>query len=99
MGKPNPKPQQVHFHGNYPSPDNSPQDVDNSCHLCDSTSTTDSLDESSTLSAPDDHSHFNYTRPLALKSNLFLSLNDISTMPTIQKQMFFLNTMTMNGPY
>ena len=40
---------------NYPSPDNSPQDVDKSCHLSDSISTTDSLDESSTLSAPDDH--------------------------------------------
>ena len=26
-----------------------------SCHLSDSTSTTESLDESSTLSAPDDH--------------------------------------------
>ena len=51
-GKPYPTPQQVHFHDIY---DNPPQDVDPSCHLSDSTSTTDSLDESSTLSAPDDH--------------------------------------------
>ena len=26
LGKPNPTPQQVHFHDNYPSPDNPPQD-------------------------------------------------------------------------
>ena len=55
-----PEPQKLamvhfHFHDNYPSPDNPPQDVDKSCHLSDSTSTTDSLDGSSTLSAPDDH--------------------------------------------
>ena len=55
LGQPNPKPQPGHFHDNYPSPDNPPQDVDNSCHLSDSTSTNDSLDESSTLSVPDDH--------------------------------------------
>ena len=55
LGKPNPKPHQVHLDDNYPSPDNPPQDVDKSCHLIDSASTTDSLDESSTLSAPDDH--------------------------------------------
>ena len=32
MGKPNPHPQSVqfHFHDNYPSPDNPPQDLDNS---------------------------------------------------------------------
>ena len=46
-----------HFHGNYPSPDNSPQDVDKSCHLSDSTSITDSLDESGKLSVQDDHLH------------------------------------------
>ena len=40
----------VHFHGNYLSPDNPPHDVEESCHLSGSTSTTDSLDESSTLS-------------------------------------------------
>ena len=55
MGKPNPKTQQVHLHDNYASPDYPPQDVDTSCHLSDSTSTTDSLDESSTLSAPEYH--------------------------------------------
>ena len=55
VGKSNPQPQQIHFHDNYPSPDNPPQAVDKSCHLSDSTSTTDSLDESSTLNAPDDH--------------------------------------------
>ena len=38
-----------------PAPDNPPQDVDKSCHLSDSTNTTDSLDESSTLSGQDDH--------------------------------------------
>ena len=54
-GKPNPKPQQVHFHDDYPSSDHPPQDVDISCHLSDSTSTTDSMDELSTLSVPDDH--------------------------------------------
>ena len=45
VGKSNPQPQQNHFHDNYPSPDNPPQAVDKSCHLSDSTSTTDSLDE------------------------------------------------------
>ena len=39
----------------YTSPDNPPHDVDKYCHLSDSTSTTDSVDESTTLSAPDDH--------------------------------------------
>ena len=53
VGKPNPRPQQVHLHDNYPSPDNPPQDVDTSCHLSDSMNTTDSLDESSMLHAPD----------------------------------------------
>ena len=33
VGKPNPQPQQVHFHDNYPSPDNPPQIVNKSCHL------------------------------------------------------------------
>ena len=55
LGKPNPKPQQVHFLDNYPSPENPPQDMDNSCHLSDPSSTTDCFDESSTLSVPDDH--------------------------------------------
>ena len=45
----------VHFHDNYHSTDNPPQCVDTSCHLSDFTSTTDSLDESSTLSVRDDH--------------------------------------------
>ena len=31
---------QFHFHDNYPSPDNPPQDVDKLCHLSDSSSTT-----------------------------------------------------------
>ena len=44
------------------SPDNTPQDVDRSCHLSDSISTTDSLDESSTLSVPDD-TCFNWILP------------------------------------
>ena len=39
----------------YPSPNNPPQDVDKSYHLSDSNSTTDRLDESSTLSTQDDH--------------------------------------------
>ena len=43
------------FHYMYPSPNNPPQDVDKSCRLSDSNSTADSLDESSTLSAQDDH--------------------------------------------
>ena len=39
----------------YPSPDNPPQDADKSCHLSDSTNTTDSSDESSMLSVQEDH--------------------------------------------
>ena len=66
VGKPNPQPQQVHFHNTYPSPDNPPQDVDASCHLSDSSSTTDSLDESSTLSAPDD-TCFNWILPASTR--------------------------------
>ena len=42
-----------HFLYNYPPPDNSPQNAEKSCHLSDSSSSTDSLDESSTLSVPD----------------------------------------------
>ena len=43
------------LHDNHPSPDNPPQDLDKSSHLSDSTSTTNSLNESSTLSTQDDH--------------------------------------------
>ena len=77
VGKPNHKPQQFHFHDIYPSSDNPPHDVDKSCHLSDSASTTDSLDESSSLNAPYDHllqldsttPHVNYKTHLALKLN------------------------------
>ena len=55
LDQPDPQPKQVHSHDNYPSSDNTPQDVDKSCHASDSTSTTDSLDDSSTLIGPDDH--------------------------------------------
>ena len=105
-----PEPQKltrVHFHDNSSSPDNPPQDVDISCHLSDFTHTTDSLDASSTLRAPDDSlfnwiqpaSHFKHKTPLVLKLNMFLSLKDIWTMPTFHKQRFFFNTMTMNSSY
>ena len=77
VDKPNPQlqPFNTHFHANYLITDNTPQDVDESCHLCDSTSITDSLDESSTLSAQDDHCfiwilpapHFNYKTSLVMK--------------------------------
>ena len=57
-----------------------PQHVDKLCHLTDPISTTDSLDQSSTLDAPDDHLleldstslAFNFKTPLVLKLSLFL---------------------------
>ena len=86
VGKCNPQLQPVHIHfpANYLLPDNPPQDVDKPCHLSDSPSITDSLDESSTLIAQDDHllqlnlpaSQVNSKTPLLLKLNLFINLKD-----------------------
>ena len=45
----------VQFPDNYPPLDNAPQDVDNSCHLSDFTSTTNSLNETCSLDTSGDH--------------------------------------------
>ena len=94
-----------HFHDNHPSPDSPGQDVDKSSHLSDSTGTTDRLDESSTLSAQDDH--------LLQVDSTSLSSQDtpsvlIEFLPESQSQLdndnpsqtdFSVNTMTINCSY
>ena len=57
-GQPTPRPQQIHFqfHDNdSSSPDNAPQDVDQSYHLSNSTSTPNSLNETCSLDTSGDH--------------------------------------------
>ena len=90
LGQPTPKPQSVHFPDNYPPPDILPQDVDKSCHLSDSTSTTNSLNETCSWIPQVTISfiwilpafHLNYKTPQVLKVlklNVFLILRNLPT--------------------
>ena len=80
-------------------------DVDKSCHLSDSTSTTESWDESSTLSVQDDHllqldsTSLSSQDTSSVEIEFVLNLKNTWTMSTFHQQMFFMNIMIMNCSY
>ena len=79
--------------------------MDKPCHLSDSTGTTDSLDETSTLSAQDDHLLQLDSTSLSSQDTSSVEIEFVPefegqwTMATFHQQMLFMNTMTMNWSY
>ena len=106
-GQPTPKPLPVHFPDNYHPPDIPPQDVDRSCHLSDSTSTTKSLNETCSCTPQVTICciwilpvfHLNYKTPQVLKLILFLIFRALWTTTNFHQKMFSVNNMTMTCSY
>ena len=100
----------VQFPDNYPPLDNAPQDVDNSCHLSDFTSTTNSLNETCSLDTSGDHLLHLDSPSLSsrLKDTSSVASVEVEFVPdfeepldnnNFQQLMFSLNNMTMTCSY